>query len=66
MKKEYDFSNGIRGKFYRKNLELVVPIYLEPKIREKIEVIANKRGQDISSIVNNLIKHNLKIAESIR
>ena len=34
MKKEYDFSKGERGKFYRPGAEINLPIYLEPDVRE--------------------------------
>jgi hypothetical protein len=34
MKKEYDFSKGERGKFYRPGTKLNLPIYLEPDLRE--------------------------------
>ncbi|MFZ4440787.1 MAG: hypothetical protein ACOYOS_20410 [Syntrophales bacterium] len=36
MKKEYDFSKGDRGKFYRPDIQLNLPVYLEPDIREKV------------------------------
>ncbi len=29
MKREYDFSKAVRGKFYRKGAELRLPIYLD-------------------------------------
>ncbi len=32
MKKEYEFSKGERGKFYRPDAELSIPIYLEPDV----------------------------------
>jgi hypothetical protein len=32
MKKNYDFSKGERGKFYRPDAELNMPIYLEPDV----------------------------------
>ena len=32
MKKEYDFFKGERGKFYRPDAELSIPIYLEPDV----------------------------------
>ena len=32
MKKNYDFSKGERGKFYRSDVELSIPIYLEPDV----------------------------------
>jgi hypothetical protein len=34
MKKEYDFSKGERGKFFRDDVELNFPVYLEPDLRE--------------------------------
>jgi hypothetical protein len=34
MKKEYDFSKGVRGKFYKPDIQLNVPVYLEPKLKE--------------------------------
>jgi hypothetical protein len=34
MKKEYDFSKGERGKFYRPDVRLNLPVYLEPDLRE--------------------------------
>ncbi len=34
MKKEYDFSKGERGKFYRPDAKLNLPVYLEPDLRD--------------------------------
>jgi hypothetical protein len=31
MRKEYDFSKGQRGRFYRPDMKLNIPIYLEKK-----------------------------------
>jgi len=33
MKRDYDFSKGERGKFYRKNAEIRLPIYLDAKVQ---------------------------------
>jgi hypothetical protein len=43
MKKRYDFSKGIRGKFYKPNLVLSIPIYLDAKLQKRIEEIARKQ-----------------------
>jgi hypothetical protein len=32
MKKEYDFSKGERGKFFRPDAVLNIPVYLEPDV----------------------------------
>jgi len=34
MKKEFDFSKGERGKFYRPGAKLNLPVYLEPDLRD--------------------------------
>jgi hypothetical protein len=34
MKSEYDFSGAERGKFFRKDTVLDVPVYLEAGVRE--------------------------------
>jgi hypothetical protein len=65
MKKEYDFSKGERGKFFRKNIKLNLPIYLEPDIRKFVENIASKKGLDIETIVNKLIKKNIQLVKEI-
>ena len=34
MRKEYDFSKGERGKFFRPGAKLNLPVYLEPDLRD--------------------------------
>ena len=34
MKKEYDFSKGERGKFYQPDIQLNLPVYLEPDVKK--------------------------------
>jgi hypothetical protein len=31
MRKEYDFSKGEKGKFFKDNIVINYPVYLEPK-----------------------------------
>ena len=66
MKKEYDFSKAERGKFYREDLVLNLPVYLEPDNLRYIEKIAKDKKSDLSTIVNKLIKENIKIAQVLR
>ena len=63
MKKEYDFSKGERGKFYRPDVTFNLPIYLDPENLSFIEAIAKKRKSNLSKVVNDLIKTDRKIAE---
>jgi len=63
MRKEYDFSKGERGKFYRPDMKLNIPIYLDEEVSAFIEKIAWKKGVDRSSVVNQLLRGDIKIAE---
>ena len=65
MKKEYDFSKGERGKFYDKKAKFNLPVYLDPKNLSFVGSIAEKKNSDITTVVNNLIKTNMKIAKYI-
>ena len=65
MRKEYDFSKGERGKFYHSNIKMNIPVYLEEEVDNFIDKIASKKGIDRSSVVNELLKNDIKIAEAI-
>jgi hypothetical protein len=63
MKDEYDFSKGTRGKFYRPDAKLNLPIYLEDEVMAFVEKIAEKKGTDMSSVVNKLIRGDMLISD---
>jgi hypothetical protein len=65
MRNEFDFSKGERGKFYRANIKLNIPVYLDEEVSAFVEKIASKKGIDRSSVVNDLIRGDIKIAEAI-
>jgi len=66
MKKEYDFSKAERGKFYRKELKLNLPVYLDPENLLFVEEIAKNKNLDLNTIVNKLIKENIKLARVLK
>ena len=61
MKKEYDFSKGVRGKFHNLEGEFNLPIYLEPEIAEFVDKLSAEKNLDRSKIVNRLLKKDMKI-----
>ncbi len=63
MKKEYDFSKGVRDKFYNADAEFNLPIYLEPEIAEFVQKLAAEKNLDTSRIVNMLLKKDKEIIE---
>jgi hypothetical protein len=66
MKKEYDFSKGTRGKFYRAKARLNLPVYLDPDVRRFIEQIAQAQRSDISRVVNQLLKSDMRLAKAMQ
>jgi len=64
MKKEYDFSKGERGKFYHSNVQLNIPIYLEPEVAEFIRTLAEKKGLEVEKIVNDWLKKDIDLVQS--
>jgi DNA-directed RNA polymerase subunit F len=65
MKKEYDFSKGVRGKFYQSNVKTNLPIYLDEDNLDFMKKIAKKRKTDISKVVNELIRVDKELAKAV-
>jgi hypothetical protein len=65
MKKEYDFSKGARGKFYRKGLSLPIPVYLEEDSAVFLRKVADQRGTDVEEIVNDWIRKDIDRIKSV-
>ena len=65
MRREYDFSKAVRGKFYRKGAGLRLPIYLEPKLQSKLERIARRKGKDVGEMVNQLLRKDVEFLEEL-
>jgi len=65
MRREYGFSKGVRGKFYRRGAELRLPIYLDPKLQSKLKQIARKKRKDVSEMVNQLLRKEVEFLEEL-
>ena len=66
MKKEYDFSKGERGKFYDPNAELCLPIYLEPDIADFMRKFADQKDAVIEKLVNDWLRKNIDLIETVQ
>jgi len=51
MKKEYDFSKGERGKFYKKDANFHIPVYLEPEIESFFTKLANQKNTNLGQYI---------------
>ena len=66
MKAEYDFSKAERGKFYQPGVEFSFPIYLDPDVDEFLSTLANQKQVDVQDIVNEWLRANMQLIQSIR
>lgn len=66
MRKEYDFSKGTRGKFYKAKAQLNLPVYLDSDVRRFVEQIARNRRSNVSHVVNELLKSDMKLAQAMQ
>jgi hypothetical protein len=66
MKKEYDFSKGERGKFYHPEVELNLPVFLDPDVAAFLRELAEKKGTEIESIVNDWLRKSIDLIQSAK
>jgi hypothetical protein len=59
MKREYGFSGAVRGQFYREDVTIQTPIYLDPHVRERLAKRAQDRGVEIGVLVNEMLESDL-------
>ena len=60
MKKEYDFSKGQRGKFYRPDVELNLPVYLEPDVAKVVRERARRKDASMGAVVNDWLRKDIR------
>ena len=66
MPAEIDFSKGERGKFYRPGAKLNMPIYLDEQVQDALAAIATAKGQELSTLVNDLLKKDIELSQMAR
>lgn len=59
MRREYDFSKGVRGKFYRPGATFLIPVYLEPEVQAAVAQRAAEDGTDLSAEVNRMLRREI-------
>ncbi|MET3109529.1 hypothetical protein AAKU58_004386 [Oxalobacteraceae bacterium GrIS 1.18] len=66
MPDEIDFSAGVRGKFFRPELKLNLPVYLDADVQTFLAALASKKGVDMSVIANDLLKKDIALLDVLR
>ncbi len=65
MKDEYDFSKAERGRFYRSDAQLNVPVYLEPDVEAWIAEKAKAKGVAAQQLVNELLRRDISLIQEV-
>ena len=66
MKPEYDFSKGERGRFFRPNAELCLPVYLNADVQAYLAERAAQKGIPLGEMVNTLLRQEIQMIETLR
>ena len=66
MKEEYDFSGAKRGKFFHPGAQLIPPVHLEPEVLDYLAARAKARGTSLSALVNELLKKDIELIETVK
>lgn len=66
MKAEYDFSKAERGKFYRRNSQFNIPVYLDEEILAYFTQRAEEKGVNLNDLINELLRQGIALIEGIK
>ena len=66
MKQLHDFRSGERGKFYRRNAVIRLPIYLDEALQSYLSATAERKGKSLGELVNDLLSKEIAIVESMK
>ena len=61
---EIDFSGSTRGKFYRPDVRLNLPVYLDADVQAYLAALAARKGIPLSDLANDLLKKDIAILET--
>ena len=64
MKQRYDFSKGVRGKFFKPEAAFKLPVYLDAEVEVYLAKRAQAKGVELDELVNQLLKREIEIIEA--
>ena len=66
MKKKYDFSKGVKGKFHIPANEIELPIYLNKDNLEYYMNLSKEKNMDITKLVNRLLSKDRELIDTLK
>lgn len=61
MNQQFEFSNGVRGRFHNANPVLLPAVHLEPDLLALLSTRAEAKGMSLGDLVNQLLKKDLEL-----
>lgn len=56
----------VRSRFHKPNLQLNIPVYLDPKLQKSVEEIARRKGQEIGAVVSHIVRKEVELIEEMQ
>lgn len=66
MKDHYDFSKGVREKFYREGATFRLPVYLDEQVQDYLAAKAEAKGIELADLVNDMLRKDIELIEMAR
>ena len=66
MRDEYHFSKGERGKFFKPDAQLNLPVYLDDEVRAYLQRQAVAKGKELNEIVNEMLKKDIDLVAAVK
>jgi predicted HicB family RNase H-like nuclease len=66
MKDEYDFSLGERGKFFKPDARLNLPVYLDEEVSTYLRKQAEAKGKELNEIVNEMLEKHIDLIKTAK
>ena len=65
MKDEYDFTSAERGRFYRTDVQLNIPVYLDQDVESWFAEKAKLKGVNLQSLINELLRKDILLIQEV-
>ena len=65
MKDEYDFTSAERGRFYRTDVQLNIPVYLDQDVESWFAEKAKLKGVNLQSLINELLRKVISLIQEV-
>jgi len=66
MREQYDFAKGERGKFFKPDVKLNLPVYLDADVLDYFSAQAQAKGVELNTLVNDLLKKDIASIEGMK